>query len=201
MITPLVAYADLHDDALVGALLDLATQPDDELLAAETARAALALEVSFAEALARAVLESEGPFAVAARRGLTATDPRVGIARSELERLGVLAHGDAARILARHGLDGALSAQRDDKPERSADAQAGRGRHSVGCTPGRLGQVSVRGPWSCRTGAVGGADRGMGYGLRRDLTRVCGARAALATETGKTKNCRDHGVRIVEGGS
>ena len=112
MITPLVAYADLHDDALVGALLDLATQPDDELLAAETARAALALEVSFAEALARAVLESEGPFAVAARRGLTATDPRVGIARTELERLGVLAHGDAARILARHGLDGALSARR-----------------------------------------------------------------------------------------
>lgn len=112
MITPLVAYADLHDDALVGALLDLATQPDDELLAAESARAALALEVSFAEAVARAVLESEGPFAVAARRGLKATDPRVGIARTELERLGVLAHGDAARILARHGLDGALSAQR-----------------------------------------------------------------------------------------
>jgi hypothetical protein len=82
----------------------------------------------------------------------------------------------------------ALSAQRDDKPERSADAHAGRG----------AGQVSVRGPWSW-TGAVGGADRGMGYGLRRDLTRVCGARAALETETGKTKNCRDHGVRIVEG--
>ena len=82
----------------------------------------------------------------------------------------------------------ALSAQRDDEPERSADAQAGRG----------AGQVSVRGPWSW-TGAVGGADRGMGYGLRRDLTRVCGARAALETETGKTKNCRDHGVRIVEG--
>ena len=56
----------------------------------------------------------------------------------------------------------ALSAQRDDKPERSADAHAGRG----------AGQVSVRGPWSCRTGAVGGADRGMGYGLRRDLMRV-----------------------------
>ena len=52
-----------------------------------------------------------------------------------------------------------------------------------------------------RTGAVGGADRGMGYGLRRDLTRVCGARAALETEIGKIKNCRDHGVRIVEGGS
>ena len=44
---------------------------------------------------------------------------------------------------------------------------------------GVAGTVSVRGPWSCRAGAVGGADRGTGYGLRRDLTRVCGARAAL----------------------
>ena len=82
----------------------------------------------------------------------------------------------------------ALSAQRDDKL--SAPPMRKRGVARDRCRCEGLGR---------ETGAVGGADRGMGYGLRRDLTRVCGARAALETETGKTKNCRDHGVRIVEG--
>ena len=35
MTPPLVAYADLHDDPLVGALLELAENPDSELLAAD----------------------------------------------------------------------------------------------------------------------------------------------------------------------
>jgi len=108
---PLVAYADLHDDLLVGPLLDLASQPDDELLAAEAARAAMSLAEPFAGAIARAVLRSDGPFAMASRAGLSPDDARIAIAKGELERLGVLAHGDAARILARHGLDGALSAR------------------------------------------------------------------------------------------
>lgn len=107
-MTPLVAYADLHDDPLTGALLALADAPDSEVLAADAARAAMAGGLGIATSLALAVLASEGPFAVAARRGMAADDPRVAIAGGELSRLGVLAQGDAARLLARHGLDGAL---------------------------------------------------------------------------------------------
>ena len=56
----------------------------------------------------------------------------------------------------------ALSAQRDDKPERSPPMRSGAWR---GTGVGARALV-------VRTGAVGGADRGMGYGLRRDLMRV-----------------------------
>ncbi len=108
MTPPLVAYADLHDDALVGPLLELVEAPDSELLAADVARAALADELDLASAIALAVVASEGPFATAARSGLAATDARVAIAGAELSRLGALAHGDARRLLQRHGLDGAL---------------------------------------------------------------------------------------------
>lgn len=108
MTPPLVAYADLHADPLIGALLELADAPDSEALAAEAARAALAGGRDVATAMALAVVASEGPFATAARRGLAADDPRVALAGGELSRLGVLAHGDAARLLQRHGLDGAL---------------------------------------------------------------------------------------------
>ncbi len=108
MTPPLVAYAELHDDPLVGALLDLADSPDDELLAAEAARAALEEPLAAAPAIALAVAASSGPFAAAARAGLAGDDPRIGIAAAELERLATLAHGDAARLLARHGLAGAL---------------------------------------------------------------------------------------------
>ena len=111
MTAPLVAYADLHEHALVGPLFDLWSQPDHELLAAKAARAAVSLEIPFTTAVARSVLASEGPFATAARAGLPKDDPRIAIASAELERLGVLAHGDAARLLARHQLDGALSAR------------------------------------------------------------------------------------------
>lgn len=116
----LVAYADLHEDALVGALLDLAEAPDDEVAAAEAARAALELELPAAQGIALAVVASEGPFAAAARRGMAPDDPRIALAAAELDRLGALAHGDAARLLARHGLDAALGGRALTAPERDA---------------------------------------------------------------------------------
>lgn len=116
----LVAYADLHEDALVGALLDLAEAPDDEVAAAEVARAALELELPAAQGIALAVVASEGPFAAAARRGMAPDDPRIALAAAELDRLGALAHGDAARLLARHGLDAALGGRALTAPERDA---------------------------------------------------------------------------------
>ncbi|MFM7551456.1 MAG: hypothetical protein ACKO7Q_01210, partial [Actinomycetota bacterium] len=116
----LIAYADLHEDALVGPLLDLAEAPDDEVAAAEAARAALELELPVGLAIALAVVASEGPFAVAARHGMAADDPRVALAGRELARVGELAHGDAARLLARHGLDGALGGRDLAGPERDA---------------------------------------------------------------------------------
>jgi predicted AAA+ superfamily ATPase len=119
-VSLLVAYADLHEDALVGPLLDLAEAPDDEAAAAEAARAALELELPVAMAIALAVVASEGPFAVAARRGMAADDPRVALAGRELGRIGQLAHGDAARLLARHGLDGALGGRALGPEERDA---------------------------------------------------------------------------------
>ncbi len=109
MTPPLVAYAELHDDPLVGALLELADTPDSELLAADAARAALSQELDLATAVALAVVASDGPFATAARAGLPADDPRLALAGAELVRLGVLAHGDARRLLQRHGLEGALA--------------------------------------------------------------------------------------------
>lgn len=109
MTPPLVAYADLHDDPLVGALLELAENPDSELLAADAARAAMGHELDVATAIALAVVASDGPFAAAARRGLAPDDPRLALAGAELARLGTLAHGDAHRLLQRHGLDGALA--------------------------------------------------------------------------------------------
>ena len=48
MTPPLVAYADLHDDPLVGALLELSENPDSELLAADAARAAMGHELDAA---------------------------------------------------------------------------------------------------------------------------------------------------------
>jgi predicted AAA+ superfamily ATPase len=116
----LVAYADLHEDALVGPLLDLADAPDDEIAAAEAARSALELELPVALAIALAVVASEGPFAQAARRGMDPDDPRVALAAGELGRLGELARGDAARLLARHGLDGALGGRDLAPAERDA---------------------------------------------------------------------------------
>ena len=109
MTPPLVAYAELHDDPLVGALLELAEAPASEPLAADAARAALAPELDIASALALAVVASEGPFASAARSGLAPDDPRIALAGAELSRLGVLAHGDAYRLLQRHNLEGALA--------------------------------------------------------------------------------------------
>ncbi|MGI9185968.1 MAG: DUF815 domain-containing protein [Gaiellales bacterium] len=108
MTPPLVAYADLHDDPLVGALLDLAESPDSELAAAEAARAAMSQTLGVATAIALAVVASEGPFALAARSELPADDPRLALAGAELTRLGTLAD-DAHRLLQRHGLEGALA--------------------------------------------------------------------------------------------
>ena len=119
-MTPLVAYADLHDDPLVGPLLELADQPDSELLAADAARAALADGRGAAAAIALAVVGSAGPFAEAARTGIAAGDPRLAIAAAELVRLAALAHGDAARLLRRHALDGALAG--DGLPRATRDA-------------------------------------------------------------------------------
>lgn len=107
-MTPLVAYADLHDDPLVGPLLDLDADPDDAIVAAEAARVATMLDHSVTAAIARAVVGSVGPFALAARTGIEAGDTRIGLAANELARLGTLAHGDAARLLSRHGYEGAL---------------------------------------------------------------------------------------------
>lgn len=107
-MTPLVAYADLHDDLLVGPLLDLEADPDDAIAAAEAARVATMLDHSVTAAIARAVVGSSGPFAIAARSGIEPGDARIGLAAGELARLGTLAHGDAARLLARHGFEGAL---------------------------------------------------------------------------------------------
>ena len=120
MTPPLVAYADLHVDPLVGALLELADAPDDEQLAAEAARAAMADGRGVATAIALAVVGSEGPFAAAARGGLPDDDPRLLIAASELARLAELAHGDAARLLQRHGLEGALAGTGLDDTARAA---------------------------------------------------------------------------------
>lgn len=107
-MTPLVAYADLHDDPLVGPLLDLEADPDDAIAAAEAARIATLLDRSVAAAIARAVVGSTGPFALAARAGIDQGDARIGLAARELERLATLAHGDAGRLLARHGFEGAF---------------------------------------------------------------------------------------------
>jgi predicted AAA+ superfamily ATPase len=109
-MTQLVAYADLHHQPLVGPILDLATEPDDATAAATVARIAMALDHSLATAIARAVVGSTGPFASAARAGMDAADPRSVLAADELARLEVLAHGDTERLLARHGLAGALGA-------------------------------------------------------------------------------------------
>ena len=120
MTPPLVAYADLHDDPLVGALLELAENPDSELLAADAARAAMGHELDAATAIALAVVASEGPFATAARTGIASDDPRLALAGAELARLGTLAHDDARRLLQRHGLQGALAGA--PLPARTRDA-------------------------------------------------------------------------------
>jgi predicted AAA+ superfamily ATPase len=117
---PLVAYADLHEDPLVGALLELAANPDSELLAADAARAAMGHELDAATAIALAVIASDGPFASAARTGLAPDDPRLALAGAELARLGTLAHDDARRLLQRHGLEGALAGT--TLPPRTRDA-------------------------------------------------------------------------------
>ena len=119
-MTPLVAYADLHDDPLIGALLELADAPDSDVLAADAARAAMVGGLDVATAIALAVVGSEGPFAIAARHGMDAADPRVAIAGAELSHLGALAHGEAARLLQRHGLDGALGGGPLDPATRDA---------------------------------------------------------------------------------
>lgn len=124
MTPPLVAYADLHDDPLIGALLELADAPDSELLAADAARAALMQELDIASAIALAVAASEGPFATGARSGLAADDPRVALAASELARLGELAHGEARRLLQRHALEAALVGAPLGQRERDAMAPA-----------------------------------------------------------------------------
>ena len=120
MTPPLVAYADLHDDPLVGVLLELAENPDSELLAADAARAAMGHELDVATTIALAVVASDGPFATAARTGLQTDDPRIALAGAELARLGTLAHDDARRLLQRHGLEGALAGT--PLPPRTRDA-------------------------------------------------------------------------------
>lgn len=120
MTPPLVAYADLHDDALVGPLLELVEAPDSELLAADVARAAMGHDLDATTAIALAVVASDGPFATAARSGLSVDDPRVALAGGELARIGTLAHGDARRLLQRHGLEGALAGS--SLPPRTRDA-------------------------------------------------------------------------------
>lgn len=139
-MTSLVAYADLHAHPLVGPLLDLADEPADADAAAEAARVAMTLEHPLAEAIARSVLGSEGPFALAARQGIDPGDPRLDLAATELGRLGTLARGDAVRLLARHGLDGAVGATTHP--------------HAPGSTPpradGLIQELATRDAWeSC----------------------------------------------------
>lgn len=168
MTAPLVAYADLHGHVLVGPLLDLAEAPDDAHVAAEAARAALALEIDAPTAIALAVLGSEGPLATAARRGLADPDPRLALAAAELGRLGTLAGGDAARLLARHGLEAALGGRPLGDAERAA-------------IPARaialVDDLAATADWGARAGEVAGFHAAEGTGelaLHRVLRWVDG---------------------------
>ncbi len=174
MTTPLVAYADLHEDALIGPLIDLAEIPDDEIVAAEAARAAMALDRPFVLAVALAVLASEGPFPLAAREGMAVDDPRIALAAAELARIAVLAHGDAARLLARHGLDGAIGEQP------LSDAV----RHAMPPAALRLAEVLAESPdWAQQSSTLAGfhAEQGVGeLAVYRVLRWLDGALVGVA---------------------
>ncbi len=101
MKTPLIGYAPLHDDPLVGPLLDLADDPSPGN-ARRVAGALVTLDTSVPFSVARRVLAATGPLPDAARTGLGERPQRV-LAR-ELGRLGRLAHQDLRAALDVHGL-------------------------------------------------------------------------------------------------
>jgi predicted AAA+ superfamily ATPase len=139
-MTPLVAYADLHAHPLVGPLIDLADEPGDTDAAAEAARVAMTLDHPLSEAIVRAVLGSEGPFTLAARQGVDPGDSRLDVAATELGRLGVLAHGDAVRLLSRHGLGGAVGATTHPRAPATTPPSA----------DGLIGELAWRDGWQAR---------------------------------------------------
>ncbi len=101
MNTPLIGYAPLRDDPLVGPLLGLADDPS-VANARRVAGALITLDTSVPFAVARRVLAATGPLPNAARAGL-GERPRRVLSR-ELGLLGGLAHQDLRATLDTHGL-------------------------------------------------------------------------------------------------
>lgn len=101
MIEPLIGYAPLHADPLVGALIDFASDATASA-ARRVAEHLVAVDTAPAAAVARHVLEADGPITRAARRGADARQLRI-LAR-ELAILGAIAHTDLVGALGAHGL-------------------------------------------------------------------------------------------------